>query len=262
MHIDLKGKKVLVTRPVEQANNLCDLIEASNGQAIRFPTIEILPLDNSESINQKLSELPSFDIGIFVSRNAVLKTMQHPGFNMTQLQGLTLIAIGAGTAKQLSEYGIEHVTYAEGKSSSEELLEKVEMQTKCVTNKNIIIFRGQGGREYLAKTLKSRGAKVEYIEVYKRNCPDYDRALLEQVWSDGGPEIIIVTSSEALQNLFDILSIEQQKILLRKRLVTISKRIVKMAKELGFSHQTLFAEEASDVGILNVINNSLEDLSL
>ena len=253
MHIDLKGKKVLVTRPVEQANNLCDLIEASNGQAIRFPTIEILPPDNSESIHQKLSELSSFDIGIFVSRNAVLKTMQHPGFNMTQLQGLTLIAIGAGTAKQLSEYGIEHVTYAEGKSSSEELLEKVEMQTKCVTNKNIIIFRGQGGREYLAKTLKSRGAKVEYIEVYKRDCPNYDRSVLEQIWLDGGPEIIIVTSSESLQNLFHMLSSEQRELIIQKQLITVGVRIAELASELGFIRQALVAEHANDKGILNVM---------
>jgi uroporphyrinogen-III synthase len=253
MQIDLKGKKVLVTRPLKQADNLCDLIEASNGQAIRFPTIEILPPDNSESVHQKLGELSNFDMGIFISRNAVLKTIQHPAFNMIQLQGLTLFAIGAGTAEQLSEFGIVHVAYVEGKSSSEELLEKEELQTKCVANKNIIIFRGRGGREYLAETLKSRGAKVDYIEVYIRNCPNYDRSVLEQIWLDGGPDIIVVTSSEALQNLFHMLSSEQRELLIHKQLITIGTRIADLASKLGFIKKTLVAECASDKGILNVM---------
>jgi len=80
MQVDLEGKKILVTRPVEQADNLCDLIEACNGQVIRFPTIEILPPDNSESVHQKLNKLSNYDIGIFISRNAVLKTLQSRRF--------------------------------------------------------------------------------------------------------------------------------------------------------------------------------------
>jgi len=253
MQVDLEGKKILVTRPVEQADNLCDLIEASNGQVIRFPTIEILPPDNSESVHQKLNELSNYDIGIFISRNAALKTIQHPAVNMTQLQGLTLFAIGAGTAEQLNEAGIEHVTYAEGKSSSEKLLDKEELKTECVTNKKIIIFRGQDGREYLAETLKSRGAKVEYIEVYKRDCPNYDRSVLEQIWLDGGPEIIIVTSSESLQNLFHMLSSEQRELIIQKQLITVGVRIAELASELGFIRQALVAEHANDKGILNVM---------
>ncbi|NIQ15763.1 MAG: uroporphyrinogen-III synthase, partial [Candidatus Dadabacteria bacterium] len=70
------------------------------------------------------------------------------------------------------------------------LLKIEELQADSIINKKILIFRGQGGRELLADSLRERGAEVEYIEVYKRHCPQYDQSKLDEVWSNSGPEII------------------------------------------------------------------------
>ena len=54
----LNGCKVLVTRPKDQAEQLCRLVEMSGGVAIRFPTLEVsLSKDlNSNDLLELLSD--------------------------------------------------------------------------------------------------------------------------------------------------------------------------------------------------------------
>ena len=253
MHKSLQDIKVLVTRPVQQADNLCVLIESNGGQAVRLPTIDIQQPDEKEKVTQLLDDLSKFQIGIFVSRNAVQWTLSLCGDKKDQLQKLTLIATGVTTAEELQQAGVGQPVYAKGQAKSESLLDLSDLQNSVVRNKNIIIFRGQGGRELLASTLRERGAHVEYAEVYKRVCPHYDRSIIDSIWTFDKPDIIVTTSCEALQNLLDMLSSAQKEILLHKQLVTIGTRIVEMAKKIGFKEQILLADETSDIGILNAI---------
>ena len=261
MHDVLKGTKVLITRPSQQAENLCGLIEAQGGIVINLPTVDIQVPDDIEKVNHMLHDLSKFHIGIFVSRNAVLYVQQLSAFNKDKLQNLDLFAVGAGTAEQLKKAGIENATYAVGRSNSETLLEFAALTDPAVKGKNIIIFRGQGGRELLADTLRTRGAKIEYAEVYKRVSPTYDRHAIDDAWADDGPDIIVVTSNEILQNLFDMLNKEQQATLLNKQLITISERVVDLAIKLGIKKKVFLAEETSDAGIYASIVKLVEQPS-
>ena len=262
MHDVLKGTKVLITRPSQQAKNLSGLIEAHGGIVSNLPTVDIQVPDDIEKVNHILNDLSKFHIGIFVSRNAVLYAQQLPAFNKDKLQNLDLFAIGAGTAEQLKKVGIKNATYAGGRSNSESLLEFAELTDSAVKGKNIIIFRGQGGRELLADTLRARGANIEYAEVYKRVRPSYDRHAIDDAWSNDGPDVIVVTSNEILQNLFDMLNEEQQANLLHKQLITISERVVDLAMKLGVKKKVFLAEETSDAGIYAGIVKLVEQPSI
>jgi len=66
----LNGSKVLVTRPHEQGEKLCRLIQDDGGTAIPFPTLELTLTD--ELNRRELLQL--FVVAthiVFVSRNAV-----------------------------------------------------------------------------------------------------------------------------------------------------------------------------------------------
>lgn len=253
MHDVLKSKKILITRPAMLANALCTLIEAKGGQAILLPTIDILPPADRNLIQHLLSDLSRYHIGIFVSQIAVHWTLALLEGEVNRLHGLILVAIGNTTAKQLKQAGINKVVHAKGKADSESLLRIAELQASAVRGKNIIIFRGMGGRELLANTLRKRGARVDYAEVYQRVMPEYDNAIFENIWNTGKPDIVVITSAEGLQNLFDMLSSEHQRILLDTQLVVIGKRISVLAKRLGFSKKPVVTDEASDKGVLKAI---------
>jgi uroporphyrinogen-III synthase len=248
----LDGIKVLVTRPEQQAETLCESIQNLGGTAIRFPVMEITQSRDQQAAKTVLDNIPQYDIGIFISRNAVNWTMKLLAEKTSTLDKLTLIAIGTATAKTLEQILSAEVITNSG-ANSEALLEMEALSEKNIRGKKIIIFRGEGGREHLATTLRKRAATVDYAEVYRRNCPEYDRDVVAKLWSSDSPDVVIVTSNKGLENLFSMLNEEQSNILLGKQLLVMGERMLDFSNEFGFATPPILAEESSDEGILRTI---------
>lgn len=249
----LKQKKVLVTRPEEQAEKLCSLIKEQGGHAIKLPVIDIRPVQKNEVLQKLLIGLEKYQIGIFISRNAVKYTLALLNHNIDTLKHLKILATGSATAAILKKSGITDVIHAGAYAESEALLELPELQSSEITGRNIIIFRGIGGRELLAETLRTRGAVVDYAEVYERIPVQYTKPELDAVWFNQTPDYIVVTSSESLQNLFDMLSSEQRNIMLNTKIVVFGKRMSELAVKLGFRNPPIITGEMSDNGLLQAI---------
>ena len=249
----LKGKKILVTRPREQADTLCNLIECEGGTAIRLPVIEIKTVPDEPGLRELLAGIADYDIGIFISQNAVRHTLELLNKDMHALFRLHIIAIGKSTAGLLKQAGITKVEYADERASSEKLLELPVFNSPQLKGSRVIIFRGTGGREYLANRLTERGAIVDYLEVYQRVACKYDNTILDRILFTEKPGIIVITSSEGLQNLVAMLSSRQRKAVLDKQLLVMGKRMSKLAHELGFTRTPVIVEETSDQGLLNAM---------
>jgi uroporphyrinogen-III synthase len=187
---DLKGTHILVTRPGNQAENLCRLIEQHGGVAVRFPTLRIVGIDTTlenhpyckSKATNSLPKLSKYHWLIFISANAVNFALKANGGKIAEFETSQIAAIGQATAQELKSAGIRSVIIPERGINSESLLAMPQMQD--VNDQDILIVRGQGGHEELANVLRSRGANVEYWEVYQRVIPDFDNSdvvnLLEQ----------------------------------------------------------------------------------
>ncbi len=248
----LDGTKVLVTRPKHQAKTLCELIENFGGTVIRLPVIEIRPNKNKKTTKMVLDNISQYDIGIFISRNSVEWTIKLLAENVSYLDKLSLISIGAKTTETLKKFSFARIVTNSG-TNSESLLDLDVLDAEKICNKKIIIFRGEGGREHLATTLKKRGAKVDYAEIYRRECPEYDKGMMDKLWASNSPDVIIVTSNNALENLFSLLNKKQLDLALTKQLVVIGERMLDFSIEFGFRKTPILTEESSDKSILNAI---------
>ncbi|HHL45345.1 MAG TPA: uroporphyrinogen-III synthase [Gammaproteobacteria bacterium] len=251
--INLRGLGVMVTRPAHQAEPLCQLIEAAGGRPYRFPLLEIHPLDTPRSeLQHQLDRLGEFDMAIFISPNAVeraLELIQEAGGLPEQLK---LATVGRGSANMITHLlGRKPDICAPPPFNSEALLTNSGMQN--LSDRNIIIFRGNGGRELLAETLRSRGAKVEYCEVYRRACPQIEPAILTQAWEQGKIELVTITSGEGLRNLVHLAGSVNRHWLFQTPLVLINRRLAAQARELGFNQQLLISNEASDNAMIETI---------
>lgn len=225
------GLGVLVTRPQHQAGYLVDKIAELGGVPWLFPVMEIADIEDKKPLLDLIARLDRFDMAIFVSPNAVDKAMtliQQHGFWPPQLIAAT---VGQGSANQLRSHGVETIIVPDDGSDSEALLRMPSLQR--VADKHVVIFRGEEGRKLLGDTLSERGASVEYAACYRRSKPLMDIAPLLAGWHDHKIQAVIMTSSEGLGNLFDMLGETDQQLLRTTPLFTAHDRIAQKAKELG-----------------------------
>ena len=237
----LNGLKVLVTRPEQQAKELCDLIIAEGGEAIVFPviTIKAIPAQSWGDIS-----IADCDMIIFVSRNAVSYFIE--GLREKLSDNIQLVAIGSGTANVMSEYGLRVDIQPQSPAGSESLLAMPELNN--VKDKQILIVRGQGGRELLADTLLARGAKISYVEVYQRQIPSPSNDNVELART---ADCVVVTSVAGLNNLCQLIGGDTLK---DKQLVVVSKRIKQHAVALGFQ-QIMIADDANDNAVMQKVRD-------
>lgn len=248
----LAGLSVMVTRPAHQAEHLRGLIEAAGGTPFLFPVLEILEPENSAALCATVDTLAEADMAIFISPNAVNKAMNLIGARLGGLpEGLTVATVGKSSAKELRNFIAREPIYPKKKFNSEALLAMEEMQ--AVRGQRIVIFRGDGGREYLGDTLTARGARVEYANAYRRGRPKADVGRLQRAWARGGIDVITVTSEEGLRNLFDMVGKLAQHWLRKTQLVVVNERMVALMHELGFKLEPVVAEEASDEALVAAI---------
>jgi uroporphyrinogen-III synthase len=200
----LRGLRVAVTRPRDQSQRLAAAIEAAGGEAIVFPLIEIGGPPDPVALDALLDRLDQFDWAVFSSPTAVDQAMQR----ILAVRGAlpercTIAAIGEGTLRALGRHGITRVLAPSERFDSEALLALVPLQD--LRQRQVLIFRGQEGREVLADGLRARGAVVHYAECYTRHPPAGDAQPLLARARAATLDALVLTSSEALRNLLAML---------------------------------------------------------
>src|SRR2546428_6417331 len=199
----LSGRGIVITRPREHALSLAEHIRAAGGDPVLFPTIEIMPAENPGAVAALVARLDEFQLAIFVSPTAAIRGCGMVGASRAWPSGLRFAAVGAGTAQALEERGFNAVIAPAGEADSEALAALPELQD--LRGRSVVIFRGQGGREWLRARLQARGARVEYAECYRRARPDAGAGGLLARWQGGGIEAVSITPAESLANLPEML---------------------------------------------------------
>jgi len=237
---------ILITRPTHQADSLCALIDAQGGHSLRLPVIAIADLENNQALLTCRDHLEQFNYAIFISANAVEKALPTLLAPHPLPSSLQLIGIGKRTVASLNEFG-QSALCPPPPYNTETALAMPQLQALAVAKQKIVIFRGEGGRELLADTLRQRGAEVSYVNVYRRLQPPTPDWILKNQPVD----IIVVTSCEGVQNLFAML--EGQPWLSQIPWVAMSQRVKTEIQNHGVHTPISVAPTASDEGLVTAI---------
>jgi uroporphyrinogen III methyltransferase/synthase len=208
----LFGKRVLVTRPREQAGELVDLLEAMGAEAIEAPMIRILPPEDFGPLDDACARAGRFDWIIFSSANAVdafMERLLESPADARALGGVKLCGVGPATAEHLADYGLKaDLTPAEYRAEAilRELTER-----GGVRGLKVLLPHADIGRELLADELRKQGAEVEEVIAYRtiaveadrEGDPDIYRMLLER-----SVDVVTFTSASAVRNFVRILGAE------------------------------------------------------
>jgi uroporphyrinogen-III synthase len=240
----LAGRTILVTRPQEQADGLCQRIEAAGGRALRLPLLVIEAVE-TPVMAHCLAE--PWDWILFISHNAV----RYAAPWLTECKPEARIAaIGANTAMSLAKQGIRVDLTPELEFNSESLLAMPELM--AVDGRKILIVRGQGGREHLGDTLGRRGATVAYAEVYRRVPAVIDPEPWRQCGPAGTLHALTLTSGEALDHLHHALRDVVSGWMQTLPLVIPGSRLECLARDKGWQRVKV-ATQPGDAAMLRAV---------
>lgn len=218
---------ILVTRPLAQVDKLQILLKKANLDYALFPAFEVQKL---------MPKIPSerYDVIIFISVNAVIYA--HEYLPQLLVKNQKIFAIGSTTANKLMSVGVQVSAYPKENASSAALLSLDECQS--VSDKRILIVRGQGGTETLKNELELSN-QVDYLEVYERKMLDASelhQKSIERFMKDR-TGVVLGNSNQTLLNTLSLVeSINPDYVSRLKKypLLVLSERIQTFARSLGF----------------------------
>ncbi|KNC92677.1 uroporphyrinogen-III synthase [Trabulsiella odontotermitis] len=243
---------ILVTRPSPQGEELVSRLRTLGRVAWSFPLIEFTPGRELPSLRGLLNNLTDNDLLFVLSQHAV--TFADAQLRQQQAhwpKAPHYFAIGRTTALALHQVSGKAIRYPQDREISEVLLQLPELQN--VAGKKALILRGNGGRELLGETLRSRGAEVTFCECYQRTAKHYDGAEEAMRWQSRGVTTLVITSGEMLQQLWSLTPPwYRENWLLRCRLLVVSERLAHLARELGWQ-EIQIADSADNDALLRAL---------
>ena len=105
----LAGKRIVITRPPEQAHKFADQLAARGAVPVILPLISIQPPDDPGPLDEALRHLDTYDWVLFTSANAVQPVIQHT----SAARWPSVAAIGPATAHALDDQQISVALIAE-----------------------------------------------------------------------------------------------------------------------------------------------------
>ena len=245
--IDVIPPRLLITRFSPHAERLAKrLITELDIFNIAQPLLKVVQTDEFDCAETVLNK--SYDHIIAVSTHAVEYTDQALLGNWPKTH---YVAVGKATKRSLEKCVNERVSTPKVAFNSEGLLDLAVFQN--VNKQKILILRGKGGREFLADTLKSRGAEVTYFQPYQRVAVTFANFSFIKKCQQKKINGAIITSIELLNQLINITQKEDIDWLKSITIYSASQRISTQANELGWD-DTITLPGISDQEIISYFN--------
>jgi len=194
----LDGRRVLVTRPREQARALCEALAAAGATVATAPAIRIEPVQGPEvdAMVRACAAAGSRGAVVFTSRNAVncfLEAARALDLEARAFADLFMAAVGPATAAALSAAGLEARVVA-APHTAEGLAAALARARVSLAGYRIFYPRAEGARETIAAALAPLGVIVEDVVFYRSVPVPVDAAAL-----DPAPEVITFASPSAAE---------------------------------------------------------------
>jgi uroporphyrinogen III methyltransferase/synthase len=202
--LPLTGKRILITRAIEQAEELSTLLESYGAQVISIPTIEITPPENLKPLDKTIEKIDSYDWVIFTSVNGVkffTERLKKGGTDIEILRRKKICAIGPRTQGELEKMGLR-VDFRPKEYRAEGVAEG--LKARGIQGKKILLPRAREARMILPKELIEAGALVDEVEAYRTAKPAKSKASLETILKKG-IDVVVFTSSSTVRNFMELL---------------------------------------------------------
>ncbi len=232
--LPLFGQRIVVTRPIDEAERSAAELEALGAEVLIAPTVIIRPLEDPERLDRAITRLAEFDWLVFTSGNGVrafLDRVDCLGFDLRVLGSTKLAAIGPATAEALRRYHLK-ADLLPASFRSEALAEAL---MDHVRGRRVLLARADRGRTVLRDELE-RLADVEQVAVYRNADADSLSPAIVARLEEGSIDWITLTSSAIAERLHALLpATVRSRIGSDIRLASLSPVTTETAAKLGWT---------------------------
>ncbi|HKA57220.1 MAG TPA: uroporphyrinogen-III synthase [Gemmatimonadales bacterium] len=207
----LKGRRIVVTRAREQAGELISALEDHGAETVLAPVIRIQPVENLGKLRVALTGLSAYRWIVFTSQNAVqivLDRLVAWGLTPRVFATTAIAAIGTATADALRQRGLIPALVPD-EFVAEALAEALVGGGggggggASLEGARVLIPSAEDARDALAAGLRTHGAIVESLPVYRTVPTQIDLRGLAQEISAGRIDAVTFTSSSTVRYFVD-----------------------------------------------------------
>lgn len=196
----LFGKRVLVTRALEQAGDFTRILEKHGAEPIAFPTIKTTAPPSWKGLDRAIKRLSTYDWAIFTSVNGVkyfFERLYKLGYDIRELKGVKVCAVGPMTARAVTDLGIR-VDLVPKEFKAEGLIEA--FGKRKIRGKRFLLARALVGREVIPQEIKRLGGRIDVAPAYRTVKPAKAASELRRLFGEGGVDVVTFTSSSTVTN--------------------------------------------------------------
>jgi len=212
----LFGRRIVVTRPRDQAEEGARLLEDLGADVVLFPSIAIAPPADPATFTRAVAAAPGYDWIAFTSVNGVrafVAEWRAAGRDVRELGPVRLAAIGSETAAELGRHLLRPAVVAQ-EYRAEGLLDALAGHD--LAGRRLLLPRAADARAVLPDTLRARGAHVDEVLAYRAVVPpDADVSGLHAALAAGQVDAITFTSSSTVRNFVALLGADEIRRIVR-----------------------------------------------
>jgi uroporphyrinogen III methyltransferase/synthase len=163
----LFGKRILVTRAGEGADDFCTRLVELGAEPIVAPTIAIGPPDDPAAAAEAVDRVRDYAWVIFTSRTGVdafFDRLSERGRDVRAFGDTKIAAIGPKTAAALTSRGVR-VDFVPATFVNEAVADGLLARTR--SGDRVLLFRAQEARDVVPAALRAAGRTVDDVAAYK-----------------------------------------------------------------------------------------------
>jgi uroporphyrinogen-III synthase len=232
--------RLLVTRPQPQADAWVERLRERGVDAESFPLLSIDAMVDLSALHAAWAELPRYALAMFVSPNAVShffaarpSELAARGWPAGVLAGAT----GPGTLQALQLAGVPAALCAAPPADAtlfDSAALWAKLQHESWQGREVLVLRGDGGRDEFAAHLRAAGATVHFTQAYRRGPARptaIERARLARAIAQPASHVWWLSSAEAVGYLPQLAPDTDWR---AAQALASHPRIAAAARELGF----------------------------
>jgi uroporphyrinogen-III synthase len=250
----LAGKRIIVTRAPEQAQELIHALERLGAEVLLLPTVRFVAASDWKVFDGALKKIAEFDWILLTSQNSVRFVCQHiresgVGCELVQSPRPLVAAVGPATARAATAEGLR-VDHIGQNHTGVSLVREI---SGLIHGRKVLLPRSDRGDDRLTKALREAGAVLTEFVAYRTMAPDaLDPGILFSL-RNAEVNAIIFASPSAFDNLLGFVgSSELAKISKRVQFAGIGPTTARALRKAG-SGLAIEAEESSAAGLADAI---------